>query len=256
MGQDLSSQKTQWSLVVRAQGAGPQARVALGQLLQRYERTIISIIRYLRHPPDQSPEEIKQEFLTCIIESQAIAVLDRGKGSFRSWLRTAVKYHVCNLWKTWYAVGNPARRTDYPEAFDATSGESSDHILDGKFAADTLDYVTEQLRLSAANVERFEAFMDFLRPNCRTLDLVTPAKASFEQVAPLAASLGITRTTANVAMHRLRDNLKEGLTQAVADTLDIDLADPAGKAEVEREMRLLFRALCEPINVDVHLQTV
>ena len=256
MGQDLSSQKTQWSLVVRAQGAGPQARVALGQLLQRYEGTIMSIVRYLRHPPDQSPEEIKQEFLTRIIESQAIAVLDRGKGSFRSWLRGAVKNHVCNLWKSWYTERNAARRTDYPEAFDATSGESSDHILDGKFAADTLAYVTEQLRLSAPNAVRFEAFMEFLPAMARTLDLVTPAKASLQQVGPLAASLGMTRTAANVAIHRLREEFKRRLAQAVADTLDIDLADPAGRAEVEREMRLLFRALCEPVNLDVHLQTV
>jgi DNA-directed RNA polymerase specialized sigma24 family protein len=255
MGQDLSSQKTQWSLVVRAQADGPQARVALGQLLHRYERTIISIIRYLRHPPDQSPEEIKQEFLTRIIASRAIAALDRGKGSFRSWLRGAVKNHVCNVWKTWYADQNAARRTDYPEAFDATSGESSDHILDGKFAADTLDYVTEQLRVSAPNAARFEAFMDFLPQIARRLDLVRPARTSFEQVAPLAASLGMTRTAANVAIHRLRDEFKRRLTQAVADTLDIDLADPAGRAEVEREMRLLFRALCEPVNFDVHLQT-
>lgn len=61
MGNDLASHKTQWSLIVRAQGEGPQARAALGQLLQRYERTILSTIRYFRHPPDQTAEEVKQE---------------------------------------------------------------------------------------------------------------------------------------------------------------------------------------------------
>jgi DNA-directed RNA polymerase specialized sigma24 family protein len=257
MGIDLSSSKTQWSLIVRAQSDGPQARAALGQLLQRYERAILSTIRYFGHPPDQTPEDIKQEFLTRVIESQAIAVVDRGKGTFRSWLRRAVKNHLCNVWRAWHADKNPARRTDYPDAFEATSGESSEHILDRKFAADTLDYVVEQLRRSAPNAARFEAFRDFLPRITWTLDLValSPAKASPERVAPVAASLGMTRTAVSVAIHRLRDDFRRCLTAAVADTLDIDLADPDGKAEVERELRLLFRALCDPVSLDVHLQT-
>ena len=84
---------------------------------------------------------------------------------------------------------------------------------------------------------------------------LAPAKASPERVAPVAASLGMTRTAFSVAIHRLRDDFRRCLTAAVADTLDIDLADPEGKAEVERELRLLFRALCDPVSLDVHLQT-
>ena len=257
MGIDSSSSKTQWSLIVRAQSDGPQARAALGQLLQRYERSILSTIRYFGHPPDQTPEDIKQEFLTRIIESQAIADLDRGKGTIPSWLRRAVRNYLCNVWRAWHADKNPARRTDYPEAFEATSGESSEQILDRKFAADTIDYVIEQLRLSAPNPARFEAFRDFLPNFTRTFDLVAlaPAKASPDRVAPVAASLGMTRTAVSVALHRLRDDFRRCLTAAVADTLDIDLADPKGKAEVERELRLLFRALCDPVSLDVQLQT-
>lgn len=255
MGQEQSCKKTQWSLIVRAQGDGPQARAALGQLLQRYERTIISIIRCLSHPPDQTPEEIKQEFLTRIIERQDIAALDRGKGTFRSWLRCAVKNHLRNTWDAWNAERNPARRTDYPDAFEVTSEESPEQLLMGKLAADTLDYVTAQLRLGAKNLARFDAFKEFLPRTSPALELVRPVDAPLQKIAPLAASLGMTRTAANVAICRLREKFEEGLDAAVADTLDVDLEDPAGKAEVEREKRLLFRDLYEPAGFFVRLQT-
>lgn len=254
MGKDLVSPKTQWSLIVRAQGEGPPARAALGQLLQRYERAILSTIRYFRHPPDQTPEEIKQEFLTRIIECHAIAALDRGKGTFRSWLRRAVKNHLCNSWDAWNADKNPIRRTDYPDAFDATSGESSEQLLDAKFAADTLDYVTEQLRLSAPDKARFEALREFLPRVTPRLEVVAPAAPSLDGVAAIAASLGMTRTALSVAALRLRVAFTKRLTAAVADTLDIDITQPDGKAEVEREMRLLYRALCQPVRFDVHVQ--
>ncbi len=255
MGKDLSSNQTQWSLIVRAQGEGPQARTALGQLLQRYERTIISIIRDLGHPPDQTPEEVKQEFFARIIEREDIGALDRGKGSFRSWLRRAVKSHLCNTWDAWNTEKNAARRTDYPEEFDATSEESPEQLLIGKLAADTLDYVTEKLRLEAKDLARFEAFRQFLPWTSPALDLVRPVGAALQQVAPLAASLGMTRTAANVAICRLRKDFEEALDEAVADISDVDLANPGAKAEVEREKRLLFRALYEPAGFFVHRQT-
>jgi hypothetical protein len=151
---------------------------------------------------------------------------------------------LCNCWDAWKAQKNPGSRTDSPEAFDATSGESPEQILDRKFAADTLRYVAEQLRLSAPNAARFEALKCFLPGSALLLD----------SVAPVAASLGMTRTAVSVAVHHLRNDFKQRLTEAVADTLDVQLAEPEGKAEVEREMRLLYRTLCEPAKLDVYLQ--
>jgi hypothetical protein len=72
--------------------------------------------------------------------------------------------------------------------------------------------------------------------------------------AAVAASLGMTRTALSVAALRLRVAFTKRLKAAVADTLDIDISQPEGKAEVEREMRLLYRALCRPVRFDVHVQ--
>jgi RNA polymerase sigma-70 factor (ECF subfamily) len=245
MANDPSSPKTQWSLIVRAQGEGPSARIALGQLLQRYEPSIICMIRYFRAPPDQTLEELKQEFFTRTLEYGGIAALDRSKGSFRAWLKRAVRNYLANCWDAWNAQKNPGRRIEYPRAFDATCGETPERILDRKFAADTLCYVLERLRLAAPDRARFDALERFL----------PGPELSLDALDVTAARLGMTSTALRVAIHRLREGFGSQLRQAVADTLDVDLSDSAGKAEVERELGRQYRSLFQSDDVEAQLLT-
>jgi DNA-directed RNA polymerase specialized sigma24 family protein len=245
MGSDLSRSSTQWTLIVRAQGHGPEGRAALGQLIGRYERSIVSMIRCLRPPPNQTPEEIKQEFLTRVLERDDFAALDSSKGSFRCWLKQAVRRHLFNAWDARNAQKNPERHTDHPDGFDATCGESEspEQIMNRKFAADTLSYVVQRLAVTAPDPARFEVLKRYL----------PGPELSLDALAPIARQLHMTVTALRKAIYDLRERFKILLTEAVADTLDIDPTDPAGKSAVERELALLYRSLCEPSKLEVQL---
>src|SRR5262245_51982913 len=92
---------TRWTLIVRAQGAGTEARAALGELIRSYEGFIVWLIRHYGHPPDVSVDDLKQEFLAGLLRRDDIAKLDRHRGSFRGWLTTCVRTFLANEWKKW-----------------------------------------------------------------------------------------------------------------------------------------------------------
>jgi hypothetical protein len=54
---------TRWSVIRRAQADGPEARIALGQLVMRYDGFIEAALRRARRPPDLTLDDAKQEFL-------------------------------------------------------------------------------------------------------------------------------------------------------------------------------------------------
>src|SRR6478609_2171723 len=95
---------TRWTLIVRAQGTGPEQRAALGELIEHYERLVVWLIRRQGHPPDVTADELKQEFLEGVLRRNDIAKLDRARGSFRGWLNLAVQRFLLNEWDKWRAA--------------------------------------------------------------------------------------------------------------------------------------------------------
>ncbi|MFZ5896614.1 MAG: RNA polymerase sigma factor [Myxococcota bacterium] len=237
------TQATQWTLIRRAQGRGPVARAALNELLRRYDRSIIAMIRHFGHPPDQSAEDLKQEFLTRFLEREDVMALDQSKGSFRAFLTTAVKNHLCNTWDSWRAQKNPARHTDYPAAFDVVSEDTVEHLVQQKFALDTLCHAQTQLREQSQNKERFDA----LRGALPTADI------KLDDARTLAARLGMTPVAVRKAVFDLRKSFMRCLCRAVADTLQVDLETATGKAEVQRELGELYLSLSPSLDMRVLL---
>jgi len=220
---------------VRAQGEGPEARVAMGELMGRYQATVLTLIRGLRPPPNQTSEELKQEFFTRMLETNAVSKLSAERGHFRGWLRTAVRYFLCNQWDKWNTICGGHRVT---EALVVDPGHCDDpeHLYLMAFAWDTLNHALARLRADTLaelgwDERKFEALKGFL-PG-REIDL--------DQQAAVAESLGMARNALRVAIWHLRERLKTFLHTAVAETLDVDPCDPETQAEIEREMALLYR---------------
>src|SRR5688500_13527275 len=98
------STATRWTLIVRAQGSGIEARAALGELVRQYENFILWLIRHLGHPPDVTADDLKQEYLAGVLRRDDIAKLDQARGSFRAWLRTSVRNFLAVEWSKWKAA--------------------------------------------------------------------------------------------------------------------------------------------------------
>jgi RNA polymerase sigma-70 factor (ECF subfamily) len=222
-----------WSVIVRAQGSGPEARAAMGALIGCHERAVLTLIRHRGFPPDQTAEDLKQAFFARMLERNDVARLDRERGHFRGWLKTAVLRLVFNEWERWYRkVGRmPERPADDLVATDAAQYDP----FDVAYAWETYRPAFEALREEQRDPVRFEALKRFLfGPQ---LDVV-----AYEEVA---AALEMTRTAVAALVCRLRQRQREILAEAVAETLDVDRASPEGAQTIDDEVALLCRIVSD-----------
>lgn len=223
---------TSWRLIKRYLEGGPGAKPALDALLRRFERFITALIERRRFPPGQTPEEIRQEFLTRILERDDFAALDHHRGSFRGWLFTALDRHRLNAWRAWHAQRNPgmhARLTDDFETFPAQRGHDPERLCLQQYALDMLDHVVGRLREECRDPTRLEVLLRFL-----------PKRQSDPADVKLAAqSLGMSTATFAKAVHDSRARFLILLRESVADTFDVDPDDPRANEEIEHEIQYL-----------------
>lgn len=226
---------TRWSVIRRAQASGPEARAALGQLVRRYDGFVVALLRRARRPPDLTVEDAKQEFLEQLLKDLPRVV--EGRGKFRGWLRCAVHSYLCNTHRRWWAKTNPAPYTECFDVLELNTSYTAEHELLRSFTIDTLKHAAHLQHARLSNVERFEALRHFL----------PGPDMNFEEIAAVARRLDLSPVATRKAIHDLRAQFRECLSEAVADTLDpqeISGNDAATEAlAVERELRQLCASL-------------
>lgn len=225
-----------WSVILRAQADGPQARAALGELIRRYERTILRVVHEFGwRPSSPSPEDLKQEFITDVIERRDIHKLDRRRGpSFSAWLRVAVRHFLLNAKKKYHAQIRDESLTDrFP--FQVLHGLTPEHVFERQFAEDTLRCALNRHRALTKDKARFDLWARVL-PGTR-LDV--------HDLGELAASFGKTPNAVSAEICRLRRRHRKILREVVADTLDVNAQQREGADAVDRELARMYRALCE-----------
>ena len=204
---------TRWSLIVRAQGSGPDTRRALGELLSSYEKFVVWLIRHYKHPPDTNPEELKQEFIEDVLRRNDIAKLDRARGSFRGWLGLAVRRFLMNEWDKWKA-SSAGRQGTIPLGLDldlALEQAPPDDGSEREFACHVVRHALALQRRETRDVKRFDTLARFL-PGPQ-MDLV--------ELSPLATSLGMTQNALAKAICLMGARFREVLREAVSDVLDL-----------------------------------
>jgi RNA polymerase sigma-70 factor (ECF subfamily) len=233
MATKASFSSTRWSIIRRAQAGGPEARIALEQLVRRYEGFIEAGLRRARRPPDLTVEDAKQEFLEQLLKDLPRVV--QGRGKFRGWLSCALHSHLCNARRRWWAQRNPGPRTECFEFLEMSTSHDAEHELLRSFAIDTLKHAAALQRRRSSNPERLEALRQFL----------PGPDMNFEEIATVAPRLGLSAVATRKAIHDLRRDFRACLHEAVADTLDGDdvVDDAAASAAVERELRQLCSSL-------------
>lgn len=228
--------RSTWSIVVRAQGDGPQARAALAELLRRYEPTILRIARRFESgAASASAEDLKQEFITRMLERGDVHRLDRSQGfSFSAWLRVAVTNSLINEKKWALAAKRDESKTDRFE-FQPLHRETADRSFERQFAEDTLRCAYERLRAMTKEKPIFDLWVR----------LLPGAQLDLEDVGELATAVGKTRGAVSAEICRLRKRFKRVLREVVADSLDVDPADAKDATAIDRELSSLYRALRE-----------
>jgi len=227
---------THWSVVrAAAQTASSDGAAAMAELCRAYWYPLFQFLRGWSNSAEEA-KDLTQEFFARLLEKPFLEGLDPSVGRFRSFLLAAAKHFLKDNWGRRTAqkrgggletlsLDDESLGTLYnSELVEPTTPEMK---YDKIWALTLIDRVLARLReeyTSAGRGEVFEALKKFLSEKKPTPQAI------------IAAELGISVSTAGVAIHRLRRRFKDLLHDEVAKTVD-------GPDEVEDELRQLIAAL-------------
>lgn len=242
------SEQTQWTLIVRAQGEGEEARRALGELVRAYQRTVRLLVSRQPLPRGMEVEDVVQDFFQGIVRRGDILRIDPDKGRFRGWLTVAVRHHVANARRTYFAQRKGNKETvsvDFndPERADSvrpTLESSTAAALRELLRAEALDVCDETIRRMTLKRRKPEQFRRLAR-------LLPGRQLDPRPLRDEAAALGMAEATLRDKMNDLRAEFRNTLCEVVADGLQLPSGeDPLFNPLVRQELEELFNALGAP----------
>jgi RNA polymerase sigma-70 factor (ECF subfamily) len=221
-------QTTRWSLVLDAGKDPAQARVALESLCRTYRPPVQAYIRG-HHYTAESAEDLTQAFFARFIEQGYYLKADPQRGRFRGLLLTALKRFLDDVLdeeKTLKRGGQTQLRSldslvSDPGLRDRETPEAAFHR---SWAHTVVMGALRKLReeaKAAGKAELFDTLSVFIAER--------PDDADYERVA---AKFGMRRNTVAVAVHRLRQRLRELIRNQLAETA-------ADNDDLERELNEL-----------------
>ncbi len=214
---------TRWSLVIRARGETPEARVALSELCETYWTPVF---RFLQRDgrSEENARELAQEFFTRVLSGNAPLVADPDRGRFRSYLLGAVKHFLSDRREREGRLKRGGALS--PEALDTETGLeirdmnaiAPDALFDREWALSIMARALETVErefAAAGRSAQFAAFKPWLAGG---------GEASAQSAAGVA--LGMSDGAVKVAIHRLRKRFRDAVRAEVAQTLP-EGGDPA-----------------------------
>ncbi len=226
---------TRWTLVIAAGcPRSKEAQPALAYLCENYWYPLYAYLRRRGYQADPALD-LTQEFFIRMLEGRYLDRADPGKGRFRSFLLTSLKFFVADEEDRHRALKRGGGAV-VPPQFAAAEGrylrepahqETPERIYERRWALSVLDRAVENLRnefVHHGRQEHFERLKVFLLGQ------------SAAPYAALAREMNTSEGALKVAIHRLRKRYRELFRQEIADTV----ADPR---EVESECRFLAEVL-------------
>jgi DNA-directed RNA polymerase specialized sigma24 family protein len=227
---------TRWSLVLAAgHGAAPEMRKALSELCALYWYPLYAFVRGQSIPAEQA-KDLTQGFFTRLLEKNALAVAEPGRGRFRAWLLACLKHYLLKEWAYDRAEKRGGDRIlvggDDGERLlgqERAPGLTPDRAFDRCWALTLLAHVLAKLRDEYVSRGKGLLF-DKLK---RTL---TGEEEGLS--ASLAAELGMSRGAVNTQVCRLRKRYQELTRQEISRTVKSD-----EDVDIDDELQCLLSAL-------------
>jgi RNA polymerase sigma-70 factor (ECF subfamily) len=233
-GQANAFPSTMWSDILKAADASsPECRDRLDRLLRAYWRPVYAYIRHSWHRSVEDAKDLTQAFFARILEREYLASLRPEKGSFRAYLKTALRHFMINA-KT---VGRPpvaviaidAAPRELESLGAASDGDTPERVFDREWFRSLMDESIRQLGESLARDGK-AAYFDAFRAYC--LDERGGPRAqdgSGPTYADVAAKLGVKESDVRNYLSHARAILWEILRRRVRDYA-------GGDDDVEREL--------------------
>lgn len=228
---------THWSVVMAAgQGDSRQAADALEQLCQTYWYPLYAYVRRQGHKP-QDAEDLTQEFFTRFLAKEYFGRADPALGRFRSFLLACLKNFLAEQ-------GRQARRLKRGGgqtivSWDSRAAEeryglepmdpvTPEQLYDRRWALTLLETVLARLGEEQATAGKERVFAQL--KDCLWGQI---HETSYGEIAE---RLGMTEGAVKVAVHRLRQRLRDLLREEVAQTV-------ASGEDVDEELQHLIGAI-------------
>lgn len=225
---------TDWSIVLDAATDGSRKRLALEKLCRTYWRPVYTFIRRLGHD-GEAAKDLTQAFFAHLLASDFFATADRDRGRFRGYLRQTCRHFLSNDWQKRTAEKRGGGQAGIPwesltaadeQQFAAPADPSTE--FDRQWAIALLRHALDQLAAESAAAGEQRTF-DLLRPYLT----VRPEPGDYDR---LAASLGVSRGSVPVMVHRLGRRYQELIRAQVAATV-------ANRTDIDDELRYCLKAL-------------
>ena len=229
---------TLWSLVAAAgESQAPEHTEALENLCRKYWYPLYAYVRRYGYSA-QDAEDLTQQFFARFLEKKYLRNADPNRGRFRSFLLTSLKNFLTTEWERARTQKRGAGQS--PISLSETDAEgrylcepaagdlSPERLYDRRWALTLLERTVEQLKheySTAGKSAQFDLLKGFLS-----------GESTDGQYDGVAASLGQSRQTVAVAVHRLRARYRELVRREISHTV-------TSPGELESEMRELFQAL-------------
>ncbi len=230
---------TRWSRVILAgEVTSEEAHEALSDLCRDYWRPLYHFARRKGHAPEDA-QDFTQGFIQGLLEKNGIALADRQRGRFRTFLLSS----FCNFLAGQHRGATALKRggglkfvsldAEATEFFSPSAVEvmTPELHFERSWALALLERVMTRLRGEYAQAGRLPLF-ETLHPHLSG----AAGRPGYDQ---LSAALGLSPSTVAVTMHRMRRRYGELLREEIAATV-------MTSDEVEDELRYLMRVIAAP----------
>ncbi|MCW5558644.1 MAG: sigma-70 family RNA polymerase sigma factor [Verrucomicrobiae bacterium] len=229
---------TCWTDVLSAAQKDSRGEAAFSRLYQDYWIPVYRYVLRKGHAPTQA-EDITQEFFVALLTKDRLAQISREGGRFRSFLLTAMRHFLTNLWDQQTAAKRGAGATvwsldesDLGEPIEwASERSSAEAIYDREWAMLVLQRATQALEQEYAAPHNKQALFAALRDKMQ-------GDRTGRPYAELASELQLSEGSLRVAVHRMRGRFGEILRGEIARTVH-------SEAEVQDEIRYLLRIVSQ-----------